>query len=35
MVLKGDSVRTESMRSSMATIMRMVMASRWSPLRRP
>src|SRR6185295_12112610 len=34
-VLYGDSVRTESISSSIATIMRIVIASRWSPGRRP
>src|ERR1051326_2187463 len=34
-VLYGDSVRTESMSSSIATIIRIVIASRWSPGRRP
>ena len=34
-VLNGDSVRTESMSSSMATIISTVMASRWLPVRRP
>jgi hypothetical protein len=34
-VLYGESVRTESMSSSIATIMRIVIASRWLPGRRP
>jgi hypothetical protein len=34
-VLYGDSLRTESMSSSIATIMSAVITSRWSPGSRP
>jgi hypothetical protein len=33
--LNGDSLRTESISSSIATIMRIVMTSRWLPGSRP
>ena len=34
-VLYGDSLRTDSISSSIATIISIVIASRWLPLRRP